>query len=100
NIKNNVYPNHIKQLIYEYPNVDTIERVEEIIQTLKESNEPNINNWITFYSIPWICGSLNYLYSFISNDIWYKAPDNTNVAEACYSNVNQDSKTLTLENAI
>ncbi|CAG8709405.1 5703_t:CDS:2, partial [Cetraspora pellucida] len=26
-------------------------------------------------------GSLNHLYSFIKEDIWYNAPDNTNVAE-------------------
>ncbi|CAG8854700.1 41633_t:CDS:2, partial [Gigaspora margarita] len=34
------------------------------------------------------------------NDIWDKAPDNTNIAEACHSNANQDSKFLSLENAI
>jgi hypothetical protein len=31
--------------MYEYPNATTIERVEEIIQELKNSNEPNINSW-------------------------------------------------------
>ncbi|CAB5185000.1 unnamed protein product [Rhizophagus irregularis] len=30
--------------------------------------------------------SLNILHSFISEDIWYKTPDNTNVAESCHSN--------------
>ncbi|CAG8839584.1 29209_t:CDS:2, partial [Gigaspora margarita] len=34
------------------------------------------------------------------NNIWDKAPDNTNVAEACHSNANRDGKFLSLENAI
>jgi len=29
--------------MYEYPNANTIERVEEIIQELKNTGEPNIN---------------------------------------------------------
>ncbi|CAG8599447.1 18584_t:CDS:2, partial [Gigaspora rosea] len=33
------------------------------------------------------------------NDIWDKAPDNTNVAEECHSKANQDGKFLSLENA-
>ncbi|CAG8545382.1 6025_t:CDS:2, partial [Racocetra persica] len=61
------------QLMYEYPNANTNERVKENFQILKESNEPNINN---------------------------KASDNTNVAKACYSNTNRDDKFLSLENAI
>ncbi|CAG8501639.1 1564_t:CDS:2, partial [Scutellospora calospora] len=48
NIKNNKYSNHIKQLIYEYPNASMTERVNEIFQILKESNKANINDWITF----------------------------------------------------
>ncbi|CAG8540679.1 9903_t:CDS:2 [Gigaspora rosea] len=31
------------------------------------------------------------------NDIWDKAPDNTNIAEACHSNANQNGKFLSLE---
>ncbi|CAB4413407.1 unnamed protein product [Rhizophagus irregularis] len=100
NIKNNKYPNNVKQLMYEYPNANTIERVEEIIQELKNSQEPNINDWILFYTISWVRASLNILYSFISEDTWYMSPDNTNVAESCHANENQDGKSLSLEVAI
>ncbi|PKK59038.1 hypothetical protein RhiirC2_871382 [Rhizophagus irregularis] len=100
NIKNNKYPNNVKQLMYEYPNASTIERVEEIIQELKNSQEPNINDWILFYTISWVRASLNILYSFISEDTWYASPDNTNVAESCHANENRDGKSLSLEVAI
>ncbi|CAB4396483.1 unnamed protein product [Rhizophagus irregularis] len=100
NIKNNKYPNNVKQLMYEYPNANTIERVEEIIQELKNSQEPNINDWILFYTISWVRASLNILYSFISEDTWYASPDNTNVAESCHANENRDGKSLSLEVAI
>ncbi|GBC13813.2 hypothetical protein GLOIN_2v1762677 [Rhizophagus irregularis DAOM 181602=DAOM 197198] len=43
-------------------------------------------NWISFYTISWVQASLNILHSFISEDIWYKTPDNTNVAESCHAN--------------
>ncbi|CAG8850993.1 44148_t:CDS:1, partial [Gigaspora margarita] len=43
NINHNKYSSYIKQLIYKYPNANTNERVEEIFQILKESNEPNIS---------------------------------------------------------
>ncbi|PKC57493.1 hypothetical protein RhiirA1_472403 [Rhizophagus irregularis] len=49
-------------------------------------------NWISFYTISWVQASLNILHSFISEDIWYKTPDNTNVAESCHANENQDAK--------
>ncbi|RGB30043.1 hypothetical protein C1646_765834 [Rhizophagus diaphanus] len=91
---------NVKQLIYEYLNANTIERVEEIIQELKNSQEPNINDWILFYTISWVRASLNILYSFISEDTWYKSLDNTNVAESCHVNENRDGKSLSLEVAI
>ncbi|PKY55031.1 hypothetical protein RhiirA4_474219 [Rhizophagus irregularis] len=46
--------------------------------------------WISFYTIPWVQASLNFLHSFIGEDIWYKTPDNTNVAESCHANENRD----------
>ncbi|CAG8834755.1 23676_t:CDS:2, partial [Cetraspora pellucida] len=33
-------------------------------------------------------------------EIWLKAPDNTNVEEASYANINHDGKALSLENVI
>ncbi|CAG8506375.1 11712_t:CDS:2 [Cetraspora pellucida] len=33
-------------------------------------------------------------------EIWFKTPDNTNVAEASHANINRNSKALSLENAI
>ncbi|EXX62126.1 hypothetical protein RirG_164680 [Rhizophagus irregularis DAOM 197198w] len=83
NIKNNKYPNNVKQLMYEYPNANTIERVEEIIQELKNSQE------IGYYFI-----------LFFGEDTWYASPDNTNVVESCHANENQDGKSLSLEVAI
>ncbi|PKY60468.1 hypothetical protein RhiirA4_431155 [Rhizophagus irregularis] len=57
-------------------------------------------DWISFYTIPWVQASLNILHSFISEDIWYKTSDNTNVAESCHANENQDGKSLSLEVAV
>ena len=52
NIRNNKYPDNIKQLMYEYPNANTIERAEAIIQELKNYEELNINSMcqITYIS--------------------------------------------------
>jgi len=36
----------------------------------------------------------------MDSEIWFKAPDNTNVAEASHANINRDGKALSLENAI
>ena len=57
-------------------------------------------DWISFYTTSWVQASLNVLYSFIDKDIWYKAPDNTNVAESYHANENRDGSSLSLEVAI
>ena len=44
NVRNNKYSKELKQLMYEYPNANTTERVEEIIRELKNSKEQNINS--------------------------------------------------------
>ncbi|CAB4416737.1 unnamed protein product [Rhizophagus irregularis] len=69
--------------MYEFPNVSTTERVNQIFKELEVSDESTIKDWIAFYSKPWVRTSLNPIYSFIALDIWQNAPDNTNVAESC-----------------
>ncbi|CAG8579137.1 7905_t:CDS:10, partial [Cetraspora pellucida] len=76
------------QLMYELLEASTYERIDKIFKELKASNELNIN------------ASLNPLFSFMDTEIWLKAPDNTNVAEASHANINRDGKALSLENAI
>ncbi|CAG8599111.1 13178_t:CDS:2, partial [Funneliformis caledonium] len=76
-------------LMYEFPNAYNTERVDQIFEDLKVFDEPNIKDWIIFYSKSWVCASLNKMYSFMNPDIWNKAPDNTNVAESCHANSNQ-----------
>ena len=42
NIKNNKYSHNIKALIYEFPNANNVERINQIFEELKASDEPNI----------------------------------------------------------
>ena len=42
NVKNNKYSYNTKALMYEFPNAKNTERVDQIFEELKVSDEPNI----------------------------------------------------------
>lgn len=64
NVKNNKYPDNIKTLMYEFPNAASIERVNQIFEELKASNEPNIEG-IFLYVIRYFEILINYISQYI-----------------------------------
>lgn len=42
NVKNNKYSHQLKELMYEFPNASSTERVDQIFKELEESNESTI----------------------------------------------------------
>jgi len=57
-------------------------------------------DWLSYYQIPWVLGSLTHSYSLMPHDYWITTPFNTNVAESAHAMINRTGKSLKLKTAI
>jgi hypothetical protein len=57
-------------------------------------------DWLAFYQIPWVIGSLTHSYSLMPYEYWMTTPFDTNVAESAHAMINRTGKSLKLKTAV
>jgi hypothetical protein len=57
-------------------------------------------DWLAFYQIPWVIGSLIHSYSLMPYENWMTTPFDTNVAESAHAMINRTGKSLKLKTAV
>ncbi|CAG8830627.1 23598_t:CDS:2, partial [Gigaspora margarita] len=63
-----------KNLMNELINQISKENIQHLFKALKKLNEPNIQDWISFYKTPWIIVSLTQAYTKIPINLWNSTP--------------------------
>src|SRR5688572_23853958 len=60
----------------------------------------NFLDWLAYYKIPWVLGSLTYHYSLMSYEAWQTTSFDTNIAVSAHAMINRMGKSLNLKTAI
>ncbi|CAG8845130.1 39306_t:CDS:2, partial [Gigaspora margarita] len=90
----------MKELMYSITKLNTQEEILNVLEKIKESNEPGAAEWVNNKYKPWILAGLLSAFTQMDADIWNQTPNNTNVSESAHANINHDGRSLSLLAAI
>ena len=78
------------------PFIDSKEALDVVLDELRARPEKEVQDWLKFYTQPWLLSSLSPAQTKMPLDIFWRISRSTNASESNHANANRSGKQMSL----